>query len=487
MDVANDSRLIVPASLLWLERGQDEVCVIHPTVRQPLYFRTGKAYLRSFLDAVRDLPTLATVQSRFPEDGPLLNTLVAHGILAATSETNDPQCPINGKISCCNRCDGVKSNQRSAVSLYLLLAQSCNMACTYCLNGQKTYRKTRGQMSESVGLAAVDAFSDQINPGGKLDIVFFGGEPLLNWNLAKKIIRHCENDLRSRKSDQTFTYHLTSNLTTLPSDFIEWAKRFGITVLCNIDGPPSIHDKTRPYLNGRGTHADTARTVRQLRDAGIDVALRATVTSLNDDMIPEVSAHHKEIGGTSSAFVAVNPVTSDEDLLAPGMLPNPDRYVKGLLQLLRSDMWEAHRLFPYNGYAQRVKSLSAMSHGCGAPFGNTPVVDVTGNVFPCIYLVGLERFHLGNIVAKTYPRRDVLTNLHRVLDVSNIAECRSCSWRYYCGGGCPVGRLTVADNPAATPDVVRYTQDIACKTTRTMTEAALWRLADESVVRESHP
>jgi uncharacterized protein len=66
-----------------------------------------------------------------------------------------------------------------------------------------------------------------------------------------------------------------------------------------------------------------------------------------------------------------------------------------------------------------------------------------------------------------------------ILNVDNIQMCKKCQWRYYCGGGCPVGRLTVMGNPNASKETTQYTQEIACKTTKAMVETLLWKYADE--------
>ena len=118
--------------------------------------------------------------------------------------------------------------------------------------------------------------------------------------------------------------------------------------------------------------------------------------------------------------------------------------------------------------------------GCGAPYGNTPVVDINGNVYPCIYLVGIKRFYMGNILEGSYPDNHILDWMMDFLHVDNTEECKRCAWRYICGGGCPVGKLTVFENPLATPNTLKYCNSIRCDYTKTIIELLLWDLAKEA-------
>jgi uncharacterized protein len=108
------------------------------------------------------------------------------------------------------------------------------------------------------------------------------------------------------------------------------------------------------------------------------------------------------------------------------------------------------------------------------------VVDINGDVYPCIYIVGLERFYLGNIADESYPNNDVLDSMMDLLHVDNRDDCRSCTWRYLCSGGCPVGKLIVMDNPRASKTVRKYTKDINCYYTRSVLELLLWEMAEDA-------
>ena len=446
----NRSRLTIAENLLLLERGQDELLLTNTIDHRPLYIKTGREYIKAFLKAVRELGSYDGIVKAYPQEASLLNVLLNYGIVVplGTEKQSKPFEKASGESA---------SGKKMNMSLYLLLSQSCNMSCVYCLDGARTYQtEKRLKMSKGIAFRSIERCLDDLNDGGRLEVIFFGGEPLLNWPLAKEVITHCENCLREKHKGKKRQYHFTSNLSFLPNDLIEWAKKYNISFLCDIDGPPAIHDQCRPFRNGVGTYEATAQSIQQMRAAGLKIDLRATITSLNQDYLPETTAQHKAIGGNSSAFVPVTPVNSDESILPERMLPSPEKIIKGMTDVYRSKLWKAGELFPFNQYASKLRAGSATVVGCGAAHGNVPAVNANGDVYPCIYLVGIKRFYLGNIMDASYPKRDLLAQLYDELQVDHLEDCRQCAWRYLCSGSCPLGRLTVSNNPLATAQVKTY-------------------------------
>lgn len=430
---------------------------------KPILIRQGKD---------RVLDTLKSIDS--PKDERLVDFLVAHDIVVDDDDTEDYRVPDSD--ASCKRCNP----RTDGLSLYLLLSQNCNMRCVYCLNGEKTYRRGRSrQMTENVALAGIDKMARTITPGGDLEIVFFGGEPLLNWGLAKKVILYCENVVAKKLPGLKIRYNLTSNLTMFPTDLIAWAKEYRLGFLCNIDGNRALHDQTRPMKDGSGSHDRTARNISRLTRAGLSVSLRATVTARNMNELREVSRHHKELGGTGSAFVTVNAVNSDENILENSLLPDPHVVAEGLRDVAKSGLWNTTQLYPLNEFIKRIKPGQRNVWGCGAPFGNTPVLDVAGDVYACIYLVGIRRYKLGNVFSSAgYPDVDVVFSMQNAINIDNSQECRPCRLRYLCGGGCPVGRLTILGNPKSDEAVKTYTREIACTVNKAMVEESLWHYAE---------
>lgn len=363
----------------------------------PLVIDKGGDKVLEFLETCRTSKNRDSILQEW-NDPQLLDALIAHGIIYQSH----PSLTTTKSKSCTNcgseNCGAEEKFKPRGLSLYLLLTQYCNLACIYCLNGNETYRKSEHPiMEENVAFAAIEQGLESLSTGGMLDIIFFGGEPLMNWALAKAIILHCEQNLRPRYSDKNWKYHFTTNLTIFPDDLIEWVKRYKITFLVDIDGPEDIHNLLRPSINNkRNSFLQTTNNLSKLIDAGIEVALRTTVTRYNVEHMLEITQLHRDLGGSASAFVPLNPINSDEICFPSTLYPDPSRYSYNLEKVLNSGIWPLEKIHPANSFLNRIVPGAKQHIACGAPFGNTPVVDVEGDIYACIYLVGNPRFLLGN-------------------------------------------------------------------------------------------
>jgi uncharacterized protein len=213
-----------------------------------------------------------------------------------------------------------------------------------------------------------------------------------------------------------------------------------------------------------------------LVDNGFEVGLRATVTRFNHDRMLEVTRTHKELGGSASAFVPVNAIDSDESYIPFDLCPSPALYRQGLKDVYRSGIWPVRSLSPFNEFYTRLKPGFKMTCACGAPWGNTPVVTADGRIFSCIYLVGINKFKVGDIYSEGYPEEKVIGQMLEKAAVDNNNTCRSCGLRYLCGGGCPVGTFLILGNPHVPAVVKNYTRRIACVTSKTVLTELLWDL-----------
>jgi uncharacterized protein len=470
------SQLKITGNLLLIERGQDKLLLTNTIEHRPLYIRQGGNYIKTFLKAAGELGTRKKIIQAYPQEKRLLEVMLEYGILV-----------VDGADQRSRRLEaGVAAPSRKKhLSLYLLLSQSCNMRCVYCLDGQRTYQTDKNlRMSKDVAFRSVERCLDEIEEGGLLEVVFFGGEPLLNWPLAKEVIIHCEKCRDGEHKGKTRKYHMASNLSFLPPDLIEWARKYDISFLCDVDGPPAIHNLSRQFKDGRGTYESVAQNVQCISAAGLNVYLRATITAQNQDYLLEIAEQHKALGGRSSGFCPVHPVNTDGDILPQRLLPLPEKVIEGMTRVYRSKLWQEWQLFPFNVTAQRITASSPAFVGCGAPCGTILAVAANGDVYPCTFLVGVKRFHLGNIMDASFPKRDVLEWMFNELHVDHRVDCRQCSWRYLCGGGCPLERLMASDNPMATNEVKTYCKKMCCDYTKNNLEILLWEKAQEAATSQ---
>ncbi|MFH0975881.1 MAG: radical SAM protein [Spirochaetota bacterium] len=459
------------SEIVYLNKNGDTIFFNAENVN-PVYFPQGGDDAKSIIRSLKDKGSFTSESAATVCPAELFDFFLEHNIIVEKNQN------FQNTVKKCDNCEcGQKSVSRS---MYLLLSHSCNQKCIYCLNGRETYNSDHGMMmTEGVAFKSVKTVYDSISPYGNLEIVFFGGEPLLNWSLAKKVIHYCEGILKPSSPDKKVNYHLTTNLTLFPDDLVEYALMYNITFLVNIDGPEEIHNKTRPFLNGSGSFKRSVENISRLNKAGISVALRATVTKYNQHRMLEVTRTHKDIGGAGSAFVPLNAIDSDEETLPADLCPDPKVFSKGLQDVYNSGIWETQNLYPFNEYTGRLVPGYRNTWACGAPHGNTPVITADGDIFSCIYLVGIERFKIGHINNNEFPFASVVNDMLEITNVNSSEECANCGFRYLCGGGCPVGRFTIAGNPNASEEIKLYTREISCAVSKTVLTELIWSFAKQ--------
>lgn len=465
----------VTGNLIRLERGSDELLLANAHSLFPLYVRKGREYIGSFVDYLKEEPrTKETILRDYPDDEALVDFLLAHHILipADTHELSASHIAL----------PDMNDHKTDGMSAYFLLTQSCNFACIYCLNGCETYKKNENlMMPKEVAFKALDTFAARIRDNGRLEVVLFGGEPLLNWGLAKEIIIYCEEMIRRKHPSLDLFYHATTNLGSVPKDFVEWAQKYQISVLCDVDGVREVHDAHRPFKDGRPSFDKICGHIDRLVTSGIPVSLRTTVTGKNETEMLATTKLHRSIRGGSSAFVPVNIVNSDGEILPDDMIPSVEVLCASVQELYDCKEWELQNLFPFSSYIGNIAPGHRSVVGCGAPYGNTPVVDVNGDVYPCIYLVGIPPYRFGNIMDGTYPQMTTLQNMGDELHVDRRSDCKGCNWRYLCGGGCPVQRLIVKGREKElTPKARSYCESFNCDYTKKILTILLWDAAERA-------
>jgi uncharacterized protein len=465
--------LQVTGNLILLERGADELLLVNSYEMRPLYVKRGRERFKRILAAAGQPCPPEDLISAFSGETALIGVLREYRILVDTSSVDRAECFEVASPA-------VAADGKDRVTLYLLLGESCNLACIYCLNGSRSYDKhSHASMSEAVASQSIEMCLGQLRPGGVLEVAFFGGEPLLHWDVVKRTILHCENKLKPAHPDKKIRYNLTSNLTIKTADLVEWVKRYDITLVCEVDGPPEIHNRCRPMRGGGASHAQTARTISELVRAGVKITLRATITAANDACLEAVAAHHAELGAASSLFVPVRPINSDEEFFPDEILPNPDNVIAAALKLRRTGKGSKRNLFPFNDFMAEIHPGERQVFACGAPHGMTFVVRVNGDIYPCIYLVGQERYRIGNVAAGSLDLGP-LDDMRAALHVDQREDCRVCAWRYACGGGCPVLYLARQSGAAHSPKVVEYSRGMSCDLSRAIIADMLWELADRA-------
>lgn len=176
-----------------------------------------------------------------------------------------------------------------------MVAQTCNLACRYCYGSGGTYGSAVKLMDERSGLAAIDIMLRRAPQKRSFSVTFFGGEPLLNFNLIRTIVEHCEK--KATESGVRFSYSMTTNGTVLTQKILDFLKRNRFTLMISFDGR-GHHDRLRPFREGKGSESVVKQNIAKLTAAGLPVQLRATLVreTANPDALGDLVAFGRSVG-----------------------------------------------------------------------------------------------------------------------------------------------------------------------------------------------
>jgi uncharacterized protein len=327
-----------------------------------------------------------------------------------------------------------KKRQTVVKALCLHIAHDCNLACRYCFAGEGEYQGDRSLMSYEVGKKALDFLVANSGSRRNLEVDFFGGEPLLNFDVVKKLVAYGREI--EKEKDKHFRFTLTTNGVLLNDDIIEFANQEMDNIVLSIDGRKEVHNHMRPFKNGTGSYdfiIDKFKKVAESRNQQ-KYYVRGTFTHNNLDFVEDV-LHLADEGFEQ---ISVEPVVADpnepyaiqpEDI--PQICEGYDILAKEMLA--RKKQGKGFNFFHYmidlSGGPCVYKRLS----GCGS---GTEYLAVTpwGDLYPCHQFVGEEQFCLGNVddgVVNTDMR-----DTFKLCNVYAKEECRNCFAKFYCSGGC---------------------------------------------------
>ena len=300
-------------------------------------------------------------------------------------------------------------------------------------------------MSFETGKKALDFLIASSGERTNLEVDFFGGEPLMNWEVVKKLVAYGRE--LEKTSGKHFRFTLTTNGVLLDDEVMEFCNREMDNVVLSIDGRKEVHDRMRPFRGGRGSYdlilPRFLKFAEQRRALGLKYYVRGTYTHWNLDFSRDV-LHLADLGFDQ---ISVEPVV---DILAREMI---QREKKG------NGFNFFHFMIDLTGGPCIYKRLS----GCGS---GTEYLAVTpwGDFYPCHQFVGMDGFLLGN-VDEGIVNKDLVTSFKKV-NVYSRKECSSCFARFYCSGGC----LANAWNFTGT---IGGVYEIGCELQRKRVECAL--------------
>ncbi|NLW91397.1 MAG: thioether cross-link-forming SCIFF peptide maturase [Syntrophomonadaceae bacterium] len=348
-------------------------------------------------------------------------------------------------------------------ALCLNVAHVCNMKCGYCFASQGDFGLNPSLMSLSTGKRALDFLLENCAGVKRLEIDFFGGEPLLNAGMVRDLVLYARE--LEAQTGKTFNFTLTTNALLLDDEMIDFIIAQGISVVLSLDGRPEVNDRCRTLNNGAGSYDLVLPKIKRIVEKNpVSYYVRGTFTRHNLDFTQDLR-HIIDLGFPQLSLEPAIGSAADYAIQAadlPQVLAEYDRLTDTLLEYHQAG--QAVHFFHYNLNLQEGPCLAKRRSGCGAGVDYLAVTP-EGDIYPCHQLVGNEEFLLGNVEdgnLKEEMRRTFARN-----DVAHKDECMACWARNFCGGGCHANNY-LRKGDIAVPD------DISCAMHRKRVEGAIY-------------
>ncbi len=368
--------------------------------------------------------------------------------------------------------------KRSTVvkALCLHIAHDCNLACQYCFAEEGEYHGRRALMSFEVGKQALDFLIASSGSRRNLEVDFFGGEPLMNWQVVKDLTAYGRE--QEKLHGKKFRFTLTTNGVLLNDEVMEFANREMSNVVLSIDGRQEIHDKMRPFRNGKGSYELVVPKFRKLAKSRNqnNYYVRGTFTRNNLDFCRDV-LHLADLGFKQ---ISVEPVVAppeapyairEEDI--PVLCEQYDQLAAEMVKRhgTEKDFNFFHFMIDLTGGPCVYKRLS----GCGS---GTEYLAVTpwGDLYPCHQFVGEEKFLMGNVFDGIWNTQ--LRDEFKGCNVYAKEKCRNCFAKFYCSGGCAANSYNFHGS-------INDAYDIGCELQRKRVECAIMIKAAAAAEKEN--
>lgn len=397
------------------------------------------------------------LQSRHPGATPeevkqLLDEISALKQEGGLFAPEDPYLPI---------AQGVKS-KGIVKALCLHVAHSCNLACNYCFAAAGTHSGKDALMSFDVGKQALDFLLNHSGDRHFLEVDFFGGEPLLNWQVVKDLVAYGRAQEKHYK--KCFRFTLTTNGMGIDEDVIEFSNREMENVVLSLDGRQKVHDRFRKKPDGSGSYAIVVPKFQELvrRRGNKPYYIRGTFTRHNLDFLEDI-LHIASLGFREISMEPIVGPASDPNSLTEEHLPHIMGEYERLAQYLKEHP-DAFSFYHYTLNLDHGPCVHKRLLGCGA---GTEYLAVTprGDLFPCHQFVGDEKFFLGDVWQGT-KNTEVVSQL-AACNVYQRPDCISCWAKLFCGGGCAANAYHMSGR-------VEGIDDLGCTYFKKRLECAIW-------------
>ena len=340
--------------------------------------------------------------------------------------TPDTFAPMAGKLK--EKSAGVVK------ALCLHVAHTCNLNCSYCFASQGKYHGDRAVMSFEVGKQALDFLIANSGSRRNLEVDFFGGEPLMNFDVVKQLVAYARSV--EKQHNKNFRFTLTTNGMLIDDDVIDFANRECANVVLSLDGRKEVHDRFRVDYAGRGSWEQIVPKFQKMVEArgGKEYYMRGTFTHANPDFVNDIKTM-LDLGFSELSMEPVVCAPGDPSELTETDMPIVMKQYEELADLM-IERRKAGKPFTFYHYMIDLTGgpcIYKRVSGCGS---GTEYMAVTpwGDLYPCHQFVGEEKFRLGD-VWQGVTNHEAQAEF-AACNVYAHPECADCWAKLYCSGGC---------------------------------------------------
>lgn len=353
-----------------------------------------------------------------------LDELIKAGVLF-TSEPVHPEPVYKGVVK----------------ALCLNIAHGCNLRCKYCFAGDGQYHGGVDFMSSETAKNAIDFLIAKSGSRKRLEVDFFGGEPLLNMRAVKDTVAYARSV--EKAAGKEFRFTITTNAVALDDETIDYINREMYNVVLSIDGRKEVHDAVRRDAQGRGSFdvalANSKKLIEKRGDKSYYV--RGTFTAANLDFAKDILA----LNDYGFGQVSLEPVVLDDgDPLA--IREEHIAELKGQYELLADEYLKRRAagrefgFFHFNIDIYNGPCATKRLVGCNAGDEYLAVAP-NGNIYPCHRFDGMDEYIIGNVNDGTFDDR--LPQLFATTNLTKKEACNDCWAKYYCSGGCAANSIQI--------------------------------------------
>lgn len=370
-----------------------------------------------------DAQIIEALKDKYPEEELRevlgeIGELVAQGALMAEHDYTGLQNQSGGVVK----------------AMCLHAAHDCNLRCKYCFASTGDFHGPRGLLPVETGKRALDWLVRHSGNRKQLEVDFFGGEPLMNFEAIKEIVAYGRS--LEKETGKHFQFTTTTNAVNLTEEVGEFLNKEMYNVVLSIDGRKEIHDFMRPAANGKGSYDVVLPKMQAFRKSRGDKSyyVRGTFTNRNLDFSNDVIS----LADNGFDQISIEPVVLEKDSpfalseeMLPRILAEYDKLAEIYLDRRKNGRW--FNFFHFNIDLEGGPCIRKRLTGCGA--GNEYVaVTPEGDIYPCHQFVGREGFKMGSVLTDEFN-----TDLQAKFAANHVLskeKCSECWARFYCSGGC---------------------------------------------------